>query len=103
MDFSSAETRKLVIQAIAGNRSAVEQLQFDCRPQMKRIVAVRMDSRLKARFDPSDVVQSVLAEAAQKMVTFQQSPEQFFAWLRQLAWDELCAFDANTFLRRNAA
>ena len=89
MDFSSAETRKLVVRAITGSRSAVEQLLVDCRPHLKRMVAIRMDSRLKARLDPSDVVQTVLAEAAQKMVTFQQSPEQFFAWLRQLAWDEL--------------
>ena len=89
MDFSSAGTRKLVIRAIAGSRSAVEQLLIDCRPHLKRMVAVRMDSRLKARLDPSDVVQTVLAEAAQKMVTLRQSPEQFFPWLRQLAWDEL--------------
>jgi RNA polymerase sigma-70 factor (ECF subfamily) len=89
MDFSSAQTRKLVVRAIAGSRSAVEQLLVECRPHLRRMVAVRMDSRLKARLDPSDVVQTVLAEAAHKMVTFQQSPEQFFAWLRQLAWDEL--------------
>jgi RNA polymerase sigma-70 factor (subfamily 1) len=89
MDFSSADTRKLVIRAIAGSGSAVEQLLADCRPHLKRMVAVRMDSRLKARFDPSDVVQAVLTEAAQKMVMLQQSPEQFFPWLRQLAWDEL--------------
>jgi RNA polymerase sigma-70 factor (ECF subfamily) len=53
------------------------------------MIAVRMDSRLKARFDPSDVIQSVLAEAAQKMVAFSQPPEQSYPWLRQLAWDEL--------------
>jgi RNA polymerase sigma-70 factor (ECF subfamily) len=53
------------------------------------MVAVRMDSRLRARFDPSDVVQIVMAEAAQKMVTFRRQPSEFLAWLRQLAWDEL--------------
>jgi DNA-directed RNA polymerase specialized sigma24 family protein len=53
------------------------------------MVAMRMDARLKARFDPSDVAQSVLAEVAQKMVSFQQPPDRFYPWLRQLAWDEL--------------
>lgn len=89
MDFSSTATRNLVLRAIAGSASAVEELLVDCRPHLQRMVAVRMDTRLKARFDPSDVVQNVLAEASQRMVTFRQSPEQFFAWLRQLAWDEL--------------
>lgn len=89
MDLSSVETRRQVIRAVAGSRSAVEQLLVAFRPHLRRMVAVRMDSRLKARFDASDVVQIVLAEAAQKMVTFQQQPEQFFPWLRQLTWDEL--------------
>jgi RNA polymerase sigma-70 factor (ECF subfamily) len=89
MNPSSAETRQLVFRAIGGDRSAIEELLANFRPQLRRMVAVRMDSRLKARFDPSDVVQSVLAEAAQKMVAFQKPPEQFYPWLRQLAWDEL--------------
>lgn len=89
MNPSSAETRRLVVQAVDGNRSAIEKLLALFRPQLRRMVAVRMDSRLKARFDPSDVVQTVLTEAAQKMVAFRNPPEQFFPWLRQLAWDEL--------------
>jgi RNA polymerase sigma-70 factor (ECF subfamily) len=89
MNPSSAETRRLVSRAIDGDRSAVDALLAGYRPQLVRMVAVRMDSRLKSRLDPSDVVQSVLAEAAQKMVTFQKPPEQFYPWLRQLAWDEL--------------
>jgi RNA polymerase sigma factor (sigma-70 family) len=115
MNPSSAETRQLVLRAIGGDRLAIEELLAQFRPQLRQMVAVRMDSRLKARFDPSDVVQSVLAEAAQKMVAFQkdsrglaghhrldgraESAEQnvpvpfaadhFYPWLRQLAWDEL--------------
>jgi RNA polymerase sigma-70 factor (ECF subfamily) len=89
MNPSSAETRRLVSRAITGDRSAVEEVLASYRPQLVRMVAVRMDSRLKSRVDPSDVVQSVLAEAAQKMVTFQKPLEQFYPWLRQLAWDEL--------------
>jgi len=89
MNPSNAETRRLVLRAIDGERSALDELLACYRPQLRRMVAVRMDSRLKARLDPSDVVQIVLAEAAQKMVTFQNPPDQFFHWLRQLAWDEL--------------
>jgi RNA polymerase sigma-70 factor (ECF subfamily) len=89
MNPSSAETRRLIARALQGDRQSIEELLAHYRPQLRRMVAVRMDSRLKARLDPSDIVQSVLAEAAQKMVAFHQEPEQFFPWLRQLAWDEL--------------
>jgi RNA polymerase sigma-70 factor (ECF subfamily) len=89
MNPSSAETRRLIVRALQGDRQSIDELLAHYRPQLRRMVAVRMDSRLKARLDPSDIVQSVLAEAAQKMVAFQQEPEQFFSWLRQLAWDEL--------------
>lgn len=89
MDLSAEGTAQLIRRANQGDRSAIETLLAHFRPQLRRMVAVRMDSRLKARFDPSDVAQSVLAEAAQKMVSFQQPPEQFYPWLRQLAWDEL--------------
>lgn len=46
---SSAETRQFVFQAIGGDHSAIEQLLAQFRPQLRRMVAVRMDSRLKAR------------------------------------------------------
>jgi RNA polymerase sigma-70 factor (ECF subfamily) len=89
MNPSSADTARLVRRAVQGDRRAIDELLSQYRPQLRRMVAVRMDSRLKARFDPSDIVQSVLAEAAQKMVAFRQPPEHFYPWLRQLAWDEL--------------
>jgi RNA polymerase sigma-70 factor, ECF subfamily len=89
MNPSSVETRRLVVRAIDGERSALDELLAHYRPQLRRMIAVRMDSRLKARFDPSDVVQMVLAEVAHKMVSFPNTPDQFYRWLRQLAWDEL--------------
>jgi RNA polymerase sigma-70 factor (ECF subfamily) len=39
--------------------------------------------------DPSDVVQIVLAHAMANISSFTRPAEEFFAWLRQLAWDEL--------------
>jgi RNA polymerase sigma-70 factor (ECF subfamily) len=85
----SDDTAPLVRRAIQGDRSAIDSILLRYRQQLRRMVAVRLNSRLRARFDPSDVVQIVLAEAAQKMVNFNQPPEHFYPWLRQLAWDEL--------------
>jgi hypothetical protein len=70
--------------AIQGDCAAIDELLADFRPLLRRMVTARTDSRPKARFDPSDLVQSVLAEAAKKMVTFQRPADEFYAWLRQL-------------------
>lgn len=90
MTLSNAETGRLVRRAIDGDTAATEELLVRYRPQLKRMVAIRLNPMLRARFDPSDVVQSVLAEAAQKMtVALKNEPERFYPWLRQLAWDRL--------------
>src|SRR5262245_19516024 len=84
MKSSHSDTVRLVRQAVEGEVAAIEALLGQFRSQLRQMVAVRMDSRLKARLDPSDVVQMVLAEAAQKMSSFQSQPEHFYPWLRQL-------------------
>jgi RNA polymerase sigma-70 factor (ECF subfamily) len=54
------------------------------------MVRVRMDRRLAARVDPSDVVQEALAEAAQKLSGYlRERPVPFYPWLRRLAWERL--------------
>jgi RNA polymerase sigma-70 factor, ECF subfamily len=87
---SSPQNLGLLIQrAIKGDRPAIDQLLLHFRPQLRRMIAVRMDTRLRARLDPSDIVQIVLAHAAASMATFERPAEEFFPWLRQMAWDEL--------------
>jgi RNA polymerase sigma-70 factor (ECF subfamily) len=54
------------------------------------MVAVRIDPRLTARLDPSDVVQEALAEASQKLPDYlERRPLPFYPWLRQIAWERL--------------
>jgi RNA polymerase sigma-70 factor (ECF subfamily) len=54
------------------------------------MVAVRLDRRLTARVDPSDVVQDALADAAHRLDDYlRDRPVPFYAWLRRLAWDRL--------------
>jgi RNA polymerase sigma-70 factor (ECF subfamily) len=60
------------------------------RERLRRMVAVRLDRRLAARVDPSDVVQEALAEAARKLPEYlRQQPLPFYPWLRRLAWERL--------------
>jgi RNA polymerase sigma-70 factor (ECF subfamily) len=56
------------------------------------LVALRLDRRLAARIDPSDVVQEALADADRKLDDYaHRRPLPFYPWLRQLAWDRLIA------------
>src|SRR5262249_22618301 len=58
--------------------------------RLTHMVRVRMDRRLAARVDPSDVVQEALADAAQKLSGYlRQRPVPFYPWLRRLAWEHL--------------
>lgn len=84
------DTEELVNRAAKGEENAMRQLLNRHRNRLKRMVAVRMDPRLNARVDPSDVVQDVLAEAARKLPGYAGGVSiPFYPWLRQLAWDRL--------------
>jgi RNA polymerase sigma-70 factor (ECF subfamily) len=84
------EITELLARAGHGNHSAVEQLLARHRDRLRRMVAVRMDDRLAARVDPSDVVQETLAMAAQRLSEYlRQPPLPFYPWLRQIACNRL--------------
>jgi RNA polymerase sigma-70 factor (ECF subfamily) len=76
--------------ASGGDRLAREQLLAGHRDRLKQMVAVRMDRRLKARIDPSDVVQDVLAIATRDLSDYLRTrPMPFYPWLRKLTWERL--------------
>jgi RNA polymerase sigma-70 factor (ECF subfamily) len=84
------DTDQLLDQASHGDGAARQQLLSRHRGRLKAMVAARLDRRLAARLDPSDVVQEALAEAARKLDDYlHQRPLPFYPWLRQLAWDRL--------------
>jgi RNA polymerase sigma-70 factor (ECF subfamily) len=54
------------------------------------MIALRLDRRLAARVDPSDVVQETLGEANGKLSDYVRSrPLPFYPWLRSLALQRL--------------
>ena len=58
--------------------------------RLRRMISVRMDSRLGARVDLSDVVQEVFAKAWQEFSDYlKDQPLPFYPWLRRLAWERL--------------
>lgn len=83
-------TGRLLARAASGDRSAVDDLLARHRDRLRRMVAIRMDGRLAARVDPSDVVQDTLADAAARMGEYLREPSApFHLWLRRIAWSRL--------------
>jgi RNA polymerase sigma-70 factor (ECF subfamily) len=90
MGSDSGDAEDLVRRAAGGDSWAMNQLMDQHRSRLRRMVAVRMDPRLAARVDPSDVVQETLAEAAEKLPSYLQDRSlPFYPWLRELAWENL--------------
>ena len=65
MTNNSAETNRLLEQARAGDKVALNELFGRHRPRLRRMVDLRLDRRLQARIDASDVIQEAYVEVAQ--------------------------------------
>jgi RNA polymerase sigma-70 factor (ECF subfamily) len=86
----SEQTRRLLQQVCDGDRRALNQLLERHRPYLLQMVELRLDPRLRARVDPSDVVQEAQMEAARRLQDDPKPPPMpFRLWLRQLASDRL--------------
>src|SRR4051812_8316766 len=90
MHAEAPETEQLIEQARRGDEAARQALLARHRSRLRQMVAVRMDGRLAARVDPSDIVQDALAEAHRTMDDYlRRRPLPFYPWLRRLAWERL--------------
>ena len=90
MDSAEAKTRILVNRANSGDADAARQLMQAHDERLRKMVRARLDQRLHARIDPSDVVQDVLLEATRKLGDYgKQQTLPFYLWLRQIACDRL--------------
>jgi RNA polymerase sigma-70 factor (ECF subfamily) len=87
---SESESEVLLDRAGRGDEAARQELLVLHRKRLRQMIAVRMDRRLAARIDPSDVVQEALAEAIEQFSDYlRERPLPFYPWLRQLAWKRL--------------
>jgi RNA polymerase sigma-70 factor (ECF subfamily) len=86
----SEETRKLLDEVRAGNSQALGRLLTRHQPYLQRFIELHLDPRLRARFDPADVVQEAQMQAVRRLPRYlEQQPMPFRLWLRQLAHDRL--------------
>lgn len=88
--LDSAETRRLLDEVRTGNRTALNHLLALFRPYLRSIVDLRLDPKLRARVDPSDVVQEAQMEAVRRVDAYLERPVlPFRLWLRQITYDRL--------------
>jgi RNA polymerase sigma-70 factor (ECF subfamily) len=86
----SDETQQLLDRAGAGDPAAFEALFARYRDFLRLVVRLRMDTRLRARVDPSDVVQEAQADAFRRLRDFlDRRPMPFRLWLRKTTQERL--------------
>jgi RNA polymerase sigma-70 factor (ECF subfamily) len=90
MSTSDPREELLVERARRGDAAARAELLARHRERLRQMIAVRMDRRLLARIDPSDVVQDALVDAHSRLSEYlQECRIPFYPWLRQLALERL--------------
>ena len=81
---------QLINDAAAGDESALASLFEKYRDRLRRLVQLRMDARIRARVDASDVVQEAFVEAARRLPRYVEDDKvPFFLWLRVVTGDRL--------------
>src|SRR5262245_16697261 len=84
------DTEHLLALVAEGDRQARNRLLDRHRRRLRDLVHLRIDPRLAARVDPSDVVQESLAEADRRLPDYlRDRPMPFYPWLRALALQRL--------------
>jgi len=90
MPPDGSETQDLLRRAARGDGPAVGELLVRHGERLRRMIAARMDPRLAARLDPSDILQDALAEALRRLPDYlERQACAFYPWLRQIAWERL--------------
>lgn len=89
-DSQEVNSNVLLAKAAAGDQSASQQLLELHRDRLRAMIALRLDRRLSARVDPSDVLQETMIQAHQKLPEYLRAqPIPFYPWLRRLAWEKI--------------
>ena len=82
MDDPTDIASGLLQQAKSGDLSAVGRLFDQHRARLRRIIEIRLDPRLEARIDPSDVLQEAYVDLHNRIHEFMDGDLPFFLWVR---------------------
>jgi RNA polymerase sigma-70 factor, ECF subfamily len=89
MDTNSADSACLD-RARAGDQAAVNEIFTRYRERLRRMVEMRLDRRLQARIDASDVVQEAYVDVVTRLEEYLREPRlPLFLWLRLVVGERL--------------
>ncbi len=90
MERDSTDSADLVGRAGAGDREALNALLVRHRERLRRMVEIRLDTRLQARLDASDVIQEAFVEVAERLEEYTHNPKlPLFLWIRLVVGERL--------------
>jgi RNA polymerase sigma-70 factor, ECF subfamily len=93
MKDPSSETVRLLERLRGGERQALVDLYQQHRERLRRMVEVRMDSRLQGRVDASDVLQDGFLDVATRLESYLRTPNlPPFLWLRLIVSERLAIY-----------
>jgi RNA polymerase sigma-70 factor (ECF subfamily) len=92
MTSESSDDLRLLESARGGDLGAVNDIFTRHRDRLRRMVELRLDWRLQARIDASDVIQDAFLDVARRLPDYLQNPTlPLFLWLRLVVAERLCA------------
>lgn len=84
------DTESLLQRVSEGDTAALDQLLAEHRDYLRRLLQLQMEPELRARVDPSDVIQETQLTASRRIEAFLTTrPTSFKLWLRGTAIDRL--------------
>src|SRR5580692_455447 len=90
MHNNSADTARLLELARTGNQAAVNEIFAMHRARLRRMVELRLDRRLQARIDASDVIQEAYVDVVSRLDEYLREPKYpLFLWLRLIVGTRL--------------
>src|SRR5438034_11051636 len=102
-DRNSSEATDLLARARAGDQAAVQAIFSSHRERLRRMVEIRLDRRVQARIDASDVIQDAYVEIVTRLPEYLRDPHlPLFLWLRLVVggrWTKLHRHHLGTQMR----
>ena len=90
MENNPADTARLLERARAGDQAALNEIFDRHRARLRRMVELRLDRRLQARIDASDVIQEAYVDAVRRLDEYLSRPDYpLFLWLRLIVGERL--------------
>lgn len=106
MTDENSTNDELLERAAVGDEAAMVELFGQHRDRLHRMITLRMDQRMRARVDASDVLQDAYVDLAQQLANYAKDPKlPLYLWMRRITGQRLSKLHRNHLgtLKRDAS